>query len=311
MKKSFMLFISIFIIFSISSQTIAVFDYDDRLDKDDTVAKYIETQLLKWNSSLTVEQFSGKEEEKTSINTLRELDSKGYDLIITVTSDALVIAMNMISNTPTVFTNANNPVIFGIKNIKKPGGNITGATYYVPIEQQFTFYKQIFPQMKKVGLIFNSINKARKAELNESRIVCKKMGLSYEIVLVTSEAQLIAETKKLVNKGIDSIVLSNDGLLYNNVDKLTPITDQAKIPIFSSRNKGVPKGALASLSSDYFKLVDEVVIPYAKRILNGEKAGNIPIGFQKVNDIEINLTKAKQLGITITNSIVNKAIKKY
>ena len=83
-----------------AQQRVAIFDYDDRLDVPDTVAKYIEKKLKEVDPRLVVDQRSGKEDEKVTRDTLKSLDESGYDLIITVTSDALVPAQHYVKKLP-------------------------------------------------------------------------------------------------------------------------------------------------------------------------------------------------------------------
>ena len=126
---------------------VAVFDYDNRLEQPDTVAKYIEQQLKEAEPELRIEQYSGKGNEAIAVKMLKQLDQAGYDLIITVTSDALTLAHHFLKKTPTLFTNANNPLFLGFETLDAPGGNISGASYYVPIAKQIACFQQIQPDM--------------------------------------------------------------------------------------------------------------------------------------------------------------------
>lgn len=305
LRKSFIImFMQIFII---NAQDIAIFDYDDRFTDNSSVAKYIENKLIEENPMLNINQFSGRGDKKTSIQILRKLEAENYSLIITITTDALFIAKHIVKNTPLLFTNVNNPELFGFYSLDKPGKNITGATYYIPIIKQFGLFRQIHPKMNKVGLVFNPENAAKRAELKESRLVCDLLGIDYVIVLVSDKNEFISKTKKLISLGVDSIFLSNDDLLYKNVEIILPYVDKGKIPVFSARNNAVSKGVIASLSVDYYKLVDEIIIPYSTRILNGENPGEIPIGFSSMHKIEVNLLKADQIGLHIPNNILDNA----
>jgi hypothetical protein len=52
----------------------AIFDYDDRLAEPNTVAKYIEQQLLAAEEQITIDQYSGRGREAVAVNTLKQLD---------------------------------------------------------------------------------------------------------------------------------------------------------------------------------------------------------------------------------------------
>ncbi|MCP4673241.1 MAG: hypothetical protein GY857_18270, partial [Desulfobacula sp.] len=187
MKNYF--FISIFIlIFShtnADAYKIAVFDFDDRLNKKQTTAKYLEKNLIRADKDILVYQFSGKGDVTHSVKIMKELDNGGYNLIIIITSDALIIAHHVIKKTPTLYTNVNNPLSLGYQSLGPPGGNISGASYYVSIEKQLMLYKKIFPNLNTMGFIFDKNNKSKKAELPEVRQACKKLGIRYAISVVS------------------------------------------------------------------------------------------------------------------------------
>lgn len=290
-----------------AQKKIAIFDYDDRLNQPNTIAKIIEADLKAWDKTLVIEQFSGKGAEATSVAVLEELDAKGYNLIILITSDALLLARHVVTKTQALFTNVNNPLIYGFATLSAPGRNISGATYYVPIAKQLALYKEIMPGIKKLGFIFDDTATSRRAELGESRNVCAKIGVGFETELITSKADLEAATKKLIAAKVDAIVLTSSAVIYDNADLIGKTTDPAKIPLFSFHKNAISKGAIASLSSDYVILAKEVLEPMVRKALGGTPVGTMPIQDLPKNFLSLNATKAAQLGIHIPNTVLSRA----
>ena len=291
-----------------SEKKVAIFDFDDRLHREGTVAKHIEKSLTRWNPSISIRQFSGKENQKEAEKVLREIDDQEFDLIITVTSDALSVALNQVKNTPVLFTNVNNPRFLGIQNLQEPGNNISGASYYVPIKRQIELFLKVYPDMKKIGMVFDEGNKSRKVEFMEAERVFSLYGLSYYTRLINSEDELESAGNELIDLGVDAIILTSSGLLYNNADKLKEASIKHGVPIFSYHRKAVPKGAVASLSSDYYMMVDRLIVPMAKEVLvRGTNPGKLPVQFLDENLLSLNLSIAKDLNITIPPDLVESA----
>jgi putative ABC transport system substrate-binding protein len=288
---------------------VAVFDFDDRLEQPATTAKYIEKKLKQQNNDIQVDQFSGKKDTAFSIQLLKQLDNRHYDLLITITSDALIIANHIIKKTPTLFTNANNPLSLGFQSLEPPGGMISGASYYIPVEEQLIFYKKILPGLSKIGFIFDLLNKSKKVELPEARRTCKKLGLSYAIEVVSSKNELKDAAAGLIKDGAQAISIGTSDLLYDNISAIIHICDQSFIPVLSFNKNGVKNGALAALSSDYNLMVNELVIPMAEKILNnGISPGKLPIAFLKDPLIFINTTQAEKLKLNIPEQVLDQAI---
>jgi len=288
---------------------VAIFDFDDRLDNEFTTAKYIERQLKKKMGEVKLTQYSGKEDVSNSIQILRKLDSERLDLIITITSDALIIANHAVKETPTLFTNVNNPKYLGFRTLGPPGKNISGVSYYITVEKQLALYKKILPDLKHVGFIFDSNNKSKKVELPEARMACEKMAITYNIEVISSKMELEEAASRLIFDRVEAIVIGSSGMLYNNISYFKGVCNQARVPIFSFNKKGTSNGALASLSSDYDLMVDKLLIPMALSVLKeGKNPGDFPITFLKENRIFINMTQAEILNIKIPEIIFEKAI---
>ncbi len=311
MKNYFFIALYIFLVSHTNAfaYKVAVFDFDDRLNKEQTTAKYLENNLKQADKDILVYQFSGKGDVTHSVKIMKELDDGAYDLIIIITSDALIIAHHVIKKTPTIYTNVNNPLSLGYRTLGAPGGNISGASYYVSIEKQLTLYKRIFPNIETIGFIFDRNNKSKKVELPEVREACKKLGIEYAISVVSHHDELNATAKQLINEGMDALSIGSSGMLYNNISRFIAICDKEKIPVFSFNKKGVKQGAVAALASDYNLMVDKLVIPMALRILqNGISPGEMPAAFLEDNLIFINLHQAEKLNLAISQDILEKAI---
>lgn len=288
---------------------VAVFDFDDRLDEEQTTAKYLEKNLKKADKDIRVYQFSGKGDVAHSVKIMKDLDNGGYNLIIIITSDALIIAHHVIKKTPTLYTNVNNPLSLGYRSLGPPGGNISGVSYYVSIEKQLALHKRIVPDLKNMGFIFDRNNKSKKVELPEVRKACEKLGIGYAISVVSHPDQLNSTARQLIKEGMDALSIGSSGMLYNNISRFIAICDQEKIPVFSFNKNGVKQGAVAALASDYNLMVDKLVIPMALKILqDGISPGQMPVEFLDENLIFINLLQAEKLDLAISQDILEKAI---
>ncbi len=294
------------------AQRVAVFDFDDRLTEKETTAIYLEDKLKQADKNIVVFQFSGKGNVSESINILKDLDDRKYDLIIVITSDALIIANHVIKKTPTLYTNVNNPLSLGFRTIGPPGGNISGVSYYISLEKQLIFFKKILPGLKHMGFVFDGNNKSKKGELPEVRRACEKLEIKYTIAVVSHPEELTATVKQMIDEGVDALSIGSSNMLYNNISNFIEICDHKKIPVFSFNKMGLKQGAVAALASDYTLMADKLVIPMAFDVLQkGISPGKMPAAFLDENLIFINLPQAEKLNLTIPPDIREKAILVY
>lgn len=288
---------------------VAVFDFDDRLEQEYTVAKHIEQRLKDADPEIHVMQFSGKGNEAHSIHVLMSLDQAGYDLIITITSDALILAKHTLTRTPVLYTNVNNPLSLGFKTLGPAGGNISGASYYVPIEKQIELYKEIQPDLKTIGLLFDRYNKSRKVELPEARNACKEAGITYEIEIIEEKDDLIPGVTRLLHSEVEAIVATSSDRVYNNIGEFLDFCNNAGVPIYSFNKAGVLRGAVAALASDYYRMVDELILPMSLKVLRDKVSpGSMPAAFLTGNVVYLNTSQMERLKLKVPEKIYEKAV---
>ena len=63
---------------------------------------------------------------------------------------------------PTFIGACNNPNQLGaVKNLQAPEGNITGVTYYLPVDSQFEIFQAIIPDLKSLLLVLGKKQSVR------------------------------------------------------------------------------------------------------------------------------------------------------
>lgn len=287
------------------SQRIAIFDFDDRAQFPAALSLHIEAKLRTIAGDIMVEHYTGKNDEARSVKILSALDKQGFALIIVITSDALIIAQHTVFNTPTLYTNVNNPKILGFQTLGPPKGNISGVSYYIPIKKHLLVYKKLQPALKQPGFIFDKNNQSRKAEVPEAREACTELGLLFDSEFVEEKEQLPRAVRALMDRGADAIVAASSGIIYENIDSFLDITDNAGIPVYSFYKTGVLKGAVAAMSSDYYQMADDLLIPMARKVLCDKvDPGEMPAAFLKMNKVFININQARKFRLEIPEKII-------
>jgi putative ABC transport system substrate-binding protein len=288
-----------------SGLRVAVFDFDKRTRFPDALGLHIEDKLMALDKNISVFHYTAEGNETSAVKILSDLDRGGFDLIIVRTSDALIIAQHTILKTPTLYTNVNNPKILGFQTLGPPGGNISGVSYYIPIENHLAVYKTILPRLKKLGFLFDRHNQSRKAEVPEARTACADLGLTFDLEFIAQSGQLPEAVRHLIARGADAIVVASSGMIYENIRLFLDITNRDGVPVFSFYKAGVSEGAVAALSSDYFQMADRLLIPMARRVLlENVWPGEMPAAFLKQKKLFVNTCQARGLGLEIPTQVL-------
>src|SRR5437773_1975304 len=78
-------------------------------------------------------------------------------VIIATNSEMATIAKSVARDVPVIFGSRQDPIRLGlVESLARPGGNITGFTYFVPIEQKrLELLRQLSPDAKKLGILID------------------------------------------------------------------------------------------------------------------------------------------------------------
>lgn len=231
--------------------------------------------------------------------TIQKIKKEEVSLIFTLGVASTEVAVNKIDDIPIVAS-----LILRKAQLEK-AKNVTGVTLEFPIETQFSLLKQVLPEARRIGVIYNPKENYEKITLAEN--VSKKMGL-------TLYAQEVNNPKDLPS-ALKSIAKNSD-VLWGISDSLVLNPQTAKqILLFSFRNcipfcgltpSWVEAGALYSLCWDY-RDIGMHCGEMALKILQGNKPRSLPIASPRKVTYVLNLKTAKEMKIKISEELINNA----
>ena len=109
---------------------------------------------------------------------------------------------------------------------------ITGVTYFIPFEKRFQVIKQLFPNIKSVGLLLQKGHPAAPIDQQGTNAQCSPEWDRISGSCGQNLNQLVDGTKQLSGKA-DVFILSSTALVLDNLMSLLAITNPSKTPIFS------------------------------------------------------------------------------
>ncbi|MBF4433348.1 ABC transporter substrate-binding protein [Vibrio anguillarum] len=223
--------------------------------------------------------------------------------IATPTAQALVSATKTI---PVVFTAVTDPI--GAKLVKKleqPGKNVTGLSDLSPVEQHIELIKEIMPNVKSIGVVYNpgEANAVSLMELLKSST--QKHGIKLIEATALKSADVQTATQAIASKS-DIIYALIDNTVASAIEGMIVSANQAKTPVFGAATSYVERGAIASLGFDYYQIGVQTA-DYVVAILEGQAPGKLDVKVAKGSDLMINKTAAEKLGVTIPQSVLDRA----
>ncbi|GAA5793186.1 ABC transporter substrate-binding protein [Vibrio cholerae] len=223
--------------------------------------------------------------------------------IATPTAQALVSATKTI---PIVFTAVTDPVGAKlVKQLEQPGKNVTGLSDLSPVEQHVELIKEILPNVKSIGVVYNP-GEANAVSLMELlKLSAAKHGIKLVEATALKSADVQSATQAIAEKS-DVIYALIDNTVASAIEGMIVAANQAKTPVFGAATSYVERGAIASLGFDYYQIGVQTA-DYVAAILEGKEPGSLDVQVVKGSDLVINKTAAEQLGITIPEAVLARA----
>lgn len=247
--------------------------------------------------------YQNSQGDPTNVNTIaQKFASDKKDLILAVaTPNAQAVAQN-VKNTPVLFTAVSDPISAKlVKDLQKPGGNITGVSDTPPdaIPNTMKAIKDLFPNAKKVGIIYNSGEANSVANVKVAKDALGKLQLTPVEATATNTNEVKPAVESLVGK-VDAIYVPQDNTAVAALKTIIGTANKNKIPLFVGELESVRSGGFAGVGFEYSDIGYETGKMAVKILKEGAKPGEIAVGYPPKLTLTINKAAAKAQGIDIT-----------
>lgn len=263
---------------------------------------------FKEGQNLTINFQSAQGNMATTAQIAKQFVAENPDVIIAIATPSAQAIVSNTNTIPVVFSAITDPLEAKlVPKLDGSGTNVTGASDALPLEPQLELIKEIIPSVKNIGFVYSpgEVNSTVILKLLKEKATA--MGLNIIEAPAQKSGDIAMAAHSLVGK-VDVIYTSTDNNVINAYEALAKVAKEAKIPLISSDPSVVERGAAVVLGVNYHQLGTETGKITAK-ILKGEKPGQIPVYHAKELDLMVNKKSASEQGITIPQSILEKAKK--
>ena len=251
--------------------------------------------------------FLNAEGDQNKVATMsKQLVDKDNQVLIGIATPSAQGLASATKDKPIVMGAITDPVGANlVKDLKKPGGNITGVSDHNPTEQQLKLIKELTPNVKTIGVFYSTSEDNSKTQVEEFTKLAEKAGYKVVPYSVPSTNE-IASTVSVMTGKVDAIWVPIDNTIASAFSTVVEANKTAKKPIFPSATAMVEAGGLGSVVVDQHDL-GVATGKMAAKILKGQKPGDTPVEIFTDGKSVIHKNVAEELGITIPESVLKEA----
>ncbi len=204
---------------------------------------------------------------------------------------------------PTFIGGCNNPKFLGaVPDIDKPGGKITGVSYYINPVYQFSIFTTLLPEMKSVLLLADATNPSSSVDIEGTKAACAEYGIEYSQALVTSVDEAVMAVAMNADK-VSAIVMGSQATIFDNTPKF--IAKAGKTPLLSYSEKPVGFGALAGFAADDVRLGRMLADTVVEVLVGGAEPGSIPIKLDPEPRFYLNEKTAEAMQLELSAEVLD------
>lgn len=272
----------------------------------DGVKETLEAAGYKEGENLKFLYESAQGNPATAAQIARQFAGEGPNVIVPISTPSAQAVVSATKDIPVVFTAVSDPLGAQlVKDMDKPGGNVTGLSDMSPVADHLALIKEILPEAKTIGYLYNSGEANSVSLLAVLKAEAEKAGLTVVESAATKSAEVQGAARALVGRA-DVIYIPTDNTIISALEGAVAVAEEAKLPLFTADTDSVSRGAIAALGFNYKdvgKQTGEVVV----RILKGENPGDIPVKVAAGTDLVVNKGAAAKMGVTLPESVVGRA----
>ena len=209
---------------------------------------------------------------------------------------------------PVVFTTVGDPVGAGlVANLARPGGNITGLTDQAAdiggkrlellretVSGETSFAVLLNPDTPYSALALKEIEKAAGA------------ALTLRVIAARTPDEVVQGVSGIRNAEVAGLVVLGDPLTIGLGPRIADLAIQQRLPSIYQFRETVEAGGLMSYGPDRRHLYARAA-EYVDKVLKGAKPADIPVEQPTKFELVINLKTAKILGLTLPQSLIQRA----
>jgi putative ABC transport system substrate-binding protein len=196
-----------------------------------------------------------------------------------------------------------------IASLPRPGGNVTGITFYGDTARlspkHLQMLKELLPKLSQAVLVRTAGEDTTGGD-ETALAASKSLGIRLTILSARTPEDLKGAFASIEKAKPQALIVSASGLLYAYRREFIEFAAKNRLPTMYGFRELVPEGGLMSLSPS---LTDIAVrgAYYVDKILKGTKPADLPVEQPTKFEFVINAKTAKALGLTIPQSLLLRA----
>jgi len=239
-----------------------------------------------------------------------ELVRLNVDIIATTDTAPALAAQRATKTIPIVGGLGADPVAAGlVASLARPGANITGTTTNSPAlgGKRLELLKEVAAQISPVAVLWiPSSTGGNRFQMRGIESAARDLSLELQPAAVHGTDDFESAFSAIEKGGARSLIVLGSPLFTTERSRIVGLATKSRLPAIYPAISYVDAGGLMSYAHNADENVRRQAV-YIDRILKGAKPADLPVEAPSKFELVVNLKTAKQIGVTIPESMLQRA----
>jgi putative ABC transport system substrate-binding protein len=240
----------------------------------------------------------------------RELIAMRVDVIVTAVTQASIAARDNTKSIPIVMIAVSDPVAAGlVSSLARPTGNITGNSSMAAemAAKSLELLKETVPGIRRVAVLWNPTNRVFQTQaVRKTEAAARSLGIELKMVEAHDLPSIERAFETISKEHPAGLSVIADPTLNAHAPQIAALAVKAGLPSVSGVGLYADAGGLMAYGANFNELYRSAAGHVAK-ILRGAKPAELPIEQATKFELVINMKTAKQLGVSLPQSLLLRA----
>jgi ABC-type uncharacterized transport system substrate-binding protein len=255
-------------------------------------------------------------EERNADGVLERLKAQGVelvhlpvDVIVAVGEASIRAAREATDKIPIVMTINSDPIGSGlVVSLARPGGNVTGMSALASdmAGKRVELLKEVVPGSTRVAVLWNSSNRSKVTEWQDTQAAAKAVGLALQSVEAQSGEQLDGAFAAIARERPDALITFTESLTLAFRERIGRFALEQRLPMVAELREFAAVGGVATYGASRPDLWRRSA-SYVDKIARGTNPAELPVEQPTRFEMVINLKAAKAMGIEVPPMLLGRA----
>ena len=177
---------------------------------------------------------SAQGNNSTAAQIARKFIGDRPDAIVAIATPSAQAVVAGTKNIPVVFSAVTDPVAAQLTPSWKPSGsNVTGVSDLLALDKQMALLKQIVPQAKRVGMVYNPGEANSVVVVKQLKALLPQLGLTLVEASAPRSVDVGSAARSLAGK-VDVIYTNTDNNVVSAYEALVKVANDVRIPLIAA-----------------------------------------------------------------------------